>query len=347
MAFREKQLMMGFKRFGAAVLLALVAVVSAQAGDANVGRASGVKVLLVGDTKPFPGGDVDSDLNTLEARFKGLPGFDPERDLRVLKGDDVTAKNILGAVDDLAVRYTDALFCYYGGHGAYDLLGGHYLQIPSSGDLRRAELMRHLKAKGARLTVLITDICNVYEPFHPNGFPTKPPDKVEDLSVKNVPTVTSATLETLLFDFTGVVDVNAADRGQSSWSSHHGCYFTQSLLETLKVEDESRDPIADLRRLFGDNPKTEELPETWGLFLDRAAVKANTAYQQQRKKEMDAKVAIQEEIDQEEQRPQVFQLDVRRAEKATEKVDDYLPPSPFGPDGRLKSPWDELQPQGK
>jgi hypothetical protein len=328
------------KRFAAAFLLALVAAVSARAGDAAVGRASGVKVLLVGDTNAFPGGDAASDLNTVESRLKGLPGFDADRDLRKLTGDDVTAENILKAVDDLEVQPTDALFFYYEGHGAYDPdladgdpEGGHFLQIPNGGDLRRSDLMRRLKDKGARLTVLITEVCNVAATFHPDAYEVEAPEATEDRSLKDVATVTSASLETLLFDFTGVVDVNASDRGQSSWSNPDGSWFTQSFLKTLGDDDRFLEANGALPGTVNFGRHLWEQTETWGLFLDRVSEKTHGEFQAHREYALDHPTDNNKELrDQEDQRPQVFQLEVQRAEKGTEKDEDFVPPSPFGPD---------------
>jgi hypothetical protein len=343
------------KKFGAALLLAFVAAVSARAGDATVGRATGVKVLLVGDTNAFPGGDAASDINTVEARLKGLPGFDPDRDLRKLTGDDVTAENILRAVDDLDVQPTDALFFYYEGHGAYDpdladgdSEGGHFLAMPS-GDLRRSELMQHLKDKGARLTVCITEVCNVAATFHADPYEVVAPEPTEDRSVKDVATVTSASLERLLFDFTGVVDVNAADQGQSSWSTQQGGWFTQSFLQTLDDDDQLRgvdDPLSP--GLTNLNRQLWKDQETWASFLDRVSKKTHEEYQDHHNWAVDHPSDNNQDLrDQEDQRPDVFQLEVQAAEDAPPKDDDFVPPSPFGPDGGLKDLWPELPPAGK
>lgn len=336
--------MMRLKFFAAAVLLACTALTAVRAEETTeTGRATGVKALVIGDTKAFPGGDAASDVGAVTRYLDGLPGFQEDRDLRVLTGDDVNAETILKAVDDLDVAPKETLFVYYDGHGAYDPdlapnddEGGHHLQIVG-GDLLRSELMRHLKAKNARLTVLVTETCNVASEFAPTR---------HQLMAAALPTpVVSASLERLLFDFTGVVDVNASAPGQSSWSNSSGSFFTQSLLRTLDDDDKFRDPASDLPWLTNTNRKVWEMTEDWAAFLGRASEKAAAVYQKQRKAAQEeeeptdenAKAAREEMIAQEDQRPQIFRLDVRQGGRPALAADeDYVPPSPFDLDSLLK-----------
>lgn len=338
--------MMRLKLFVAAVLLASTALTAVRAEETpETGRATGVKALVIGDTHAFPGGDAASDVGAVTRYLDGLPGFTEDRDLRVLTGDDVAANKILQAVDDLDVAPTETLFCYYDGHGAYDpdlaandAEGGHHLQI-DGGDLLRSELMGHLKAKGARLTVLVTETCNVASEFAPNRH------QLGSVAAVAPTPVISASLERLLFDFTGVVDVNASAPGQSSWSNSSGSFFTQSLLRTLDDDDKFRDPGADLPWLTGTERKIWEMTETWGVFLDRVSEKAHVVFQEHRKAAQEeeeptdenAKAARQEILAQEDQRPQIFRLEVRRGGRPTPAADEnYVPPSPFDLDSLLK-----------
>ncbi len=118
-------------------------------GDPNLGRAQNINL------------DGMDRLVHDEIRAEKLAGC------RTLRDQDVTAKGILDAVDGVQLARGDSLFVYYGGHGAFDPQraegdpsGGHHFQIPS-GALMRKTLMKHMLDKGARLTVLISDTCNV------------------------------------------------------------------------------------------------------------------------------------------------------------------------------------------
>jgi hypothetical protein len=131
------------------------------------GRATAVKILLIGLTDdPSIGPAITVSIERMKSLFTQIPGYDKNH-LRVLIGKEVTAPNILKAVDDTRVGPTETLFVYYLGHGAYDPNKaandpsfGHHFQIPG-GDLMRKVLLDRMKAKKAQFTALISDTCNV------------------------------------------------------------------------------------------------------------------------------------------------------------------------------------------
>jgi hypothetical protein len=74
---------------------------------------------------------------------------------------------VLSKLRSLPIGENDTVVFYYTGHGAFDL-DGHYMDLAgrNPGTLRRGEVLAEIKAKGTqpRLTVLITDCCNVFKP---------------------------------------------------------------------------------------------------------------------------------------------------------------------------------------
>ena len=140
--------------------------------------ATAVKAILVALTSDENvGTGCAANLAAMEMLVRGLPDFDPATDLVVLKGKDATAANFLKAVKQMPVRRSEALFVYFAGHGCHDDTygwvggdlplevpwdpsSGHVLQMPD-GKLWRRDLLGELRVKGAKLTVLITDACNV------------------------------------------------------------------------------------------------------------------------------------------------------------------------------------------
>src|SRR5262249_4036282 len=136
--------------------------------------------------------------------------------VRVVKGDQMNSKAILGAIDELKPAPTEAVVYYHLGHGAYnpaaasgDPSGGHFFQL-RGGDLYRKQVWDALKAKGAQLTVMITDTCNV--PAVPNP------------SFRYLPPLTrtgdSRVLANLLLDHTGDINVSGSSKDQFGWYSN-------------------------------------------------------------------------------------------------------------------------------
>jgi hypothetical protein len=98
-------------------------------------------------------------------------------------------------------------------------------------ELRRADLRKMLLAKGARLTILITDACGTI--VDPDGKPGKPPDVGEGTLGEgdDIP----AGYDRLFFKAKGVVDINGAREGSYAWSdSEGGGVFMRTFSKTLK-----------------------------------------------------------------------------------------------------------------
>jgi hypothetical protein len=139
-------------------------------------------------------------------------------------GGDCNAKSILDEISKLHVNSDDSLFAYYAGHGAYDVRysandpsGGHYFQIPS-GDILRRTVTNALISKGARLTVMISDTCNVSS-------------SVDNLYRREEQAVTMTSedylpIEKLFFFHSGFLDISGSSKGQYGWYQPTGGWFT-------------------------------------------------------------------------------------------------------------------------
>ena len=348
--------MLHAKRFLTAILLALAAVTAVRA-QPPAGPPSAVKGLLIGLTNDeHIGPGVAADLKMVEAHLRGLPGFDADRDLKVLKGEQVSPANIERAIDDLDVGSNDVLFCYYAGHGAYDAdlnadddpSGGHFFQIPG-GDLRRSDLLGWLKDKGARLTVLITDTCNAAGEYNPPDTDAADSDPASDADQEmDTPpdAVASRAFQTLLFDFTGVVDVSGASRDQYGLAGDDGSLSTLGMVQALEEEDKAQDDPLSLLLTPAVHP-AEDSHVDWNRFLQDASEDVHAIFLKQKEEilaqpepdDEDAKAFRQELQDQDDLRPQTFQLDVRPVDPAPSD-DNFVPPPPPAPDGG--TPWDDL-----
>jgi hypothetical protein len=228
----------GLKLAGPA-LVALALALPATVCQAQPAESKRVVAILVVDSKDEGIGkavlkDGEQMKQTLEEGF----GKNKEQLLLhpTVEGDNVTPDGVLDFIDKLEVEKTDTLLFYYSGHGAWDPDKGQYLQMYSGpknkrGDLFRTTLVSKLKAKNARLTVVLTDICNG---VCPSWVPltrdlTKPPQY--------------ATLRNLLLLPDGLVDVTSSAKGELSWTrfpdkrgKEVGSVFTVVLADLFRHE---------------------------------------------------------------------------------------------------------------
>jgi hypothetical protein len=155
-----------------------------------------------------------------------------------LTGANCNASIILQKLDTLAVNPEDTIFCYVATHGSFnplaanadDTSGGHQLVMDASDPnktLMRYELVRALKRKRARLTVLVTDACNQIYDFAPPEL-TAGPLPGEPLIV------------TLLFRYKGFVDFNSVAKDRTAWyqfikNAHaaDGGLFTHAFIDSF------------------------------------------------------------------------------------------------------------------
>ncbi len=194
----------------------------------EAGPATRVKVILVGDTKHTQiGSAVSTNLLSMEGFVRSLSGFNP-RDMVIFRDSNATASNVLQAIARMDVQNTDVLFCYVAGFGSYekrlqqgDPSGGHYIQLDAK--LMRKTLIGALEERGAQLTLLVSDTCNVLIP-----------ESLDDSRAAPV-AVQSTAFEDLLMNSTGLIDINGSSRDQYGWySSRRGGCFTNGFLFALR-----------------------------------------------------------------------------------------------------------------
>jgi len=210
--------------FVAQFLGAALCACGAAAADAPpvAGDADRLVALLVADTKdPDIGPSVELDAAQVRRTLEqGVPST--RLSLSLLAGDGVTPDAVLAAVRALAVRPADSLLVYYAGHGAW-ADAGPYLRLAGGKTLPRADLAAAMRARGARLSILLTDCCSTY---------------VGETMLYAPPRIDPDTYRDLFFRHRGFVDVTAAQRGQVAvGDTQLGGVFTQTLTGLLTTGD--------------------------------------------------------------------------------------------------------------
>ncbi|HYT93378.1 MAG TPA: caspase family protein, partial [Gemmataceae bacterium] len=234
-------------------------------------EASRLRILLVIDSQ-----GADADINgfaldkvTMKKILKEAlreQNLEDRYTLDILDGADVTPTRVLAYYRNLKVEATEALLCYYSGHGAADETQGHFFDM-RAGRLLRSELRKAMEAKRSRLVVLLSDCCGAYgfDPFAvpKNRISLEPPskDKTESKTRQRadqgarqntLKSVRGETLRHLLFQHRGVVDITACDVGKLAFSSRgRGGYFTLTLTHLLGVDGDRFD--ADAAGVIGWN----------------------------------------------------------------------------------------------
>ncbi len=146
----------------------------------------------------------------------------------------VTIDNAIAEIGPKVREGIDTVACFMLAHGSFDgnrytpdYEYGHYFGMQQGASYPRSTLVERLKATKPKLTVLLSDSCNVRSdlPSFAPAVPAAPPGAVAALE----------SLRTLLLKHTGVVSINASSPGQFSfYSPTQGGFFMQAFDETLQ-----------------------------------------------------------------------------------------------------------------
>lgn len=187
-------------------------------------------VLIAVDTDdPNIGADCQIDRRSF-ARLLSA-GIPRERyTVKVLKGKQLTRRNILDYYRELKVGKQDGLVFLFSGHGATNKDDGeHYLQVQGPERLlARKELRETMLARGAGLVVLLSDACSNVMRLRPM---MGAPDEEE---MEGRLRQAAFGYRRLFFESRGLVDINGSTVGTSGWSDpDEGGIFTRALLDTF------------------------------------------------------------------------------------------------------------------
>lgn len=166
-------------------------------------------------------------------------GLAPVLNLTTVSGDGVTSASIRRTITDLPVGPDDTLFFFIGCHGVTSRdRHGFQLTGPAGGKeefVTRDSVRQLLLAKGARLTVFLSDSCSNVN---------------NDVSLKDIPPEEGpkAFGETVLplyrklfLESRGLVDFNSSHRPDLSWSfPNHGPVFPYALRVTFEQLKEQK-----------------------------------------------------------------------------------------------------------
>ncbi|MDR0327120.1 MAG: caspase family protein, partial [Planctomycetaceae bacterium] len=193
-----------------------------------------IHVVIAADGRAGFGANMVADYKNMERLFKeNVPKS--RLHLIAMEPDEITPDKILQTIRQIEIADEDTLVFYYSGHAAHNAgSGGQFFQLKegngSAAELQRRTLLATLKEKKLRLTVLLTDCCNIEQ---------KASDVSKEVSPAAVPPEKmSPIFESLFIKPTGTVDITSSKRGEASFvdstEKKRGSCFTYPLVALLE-----------------------------------------------------------------------------------------------------------------
>ncbi|MDR2705265.1 MAG: caspase family protein [Planctomycetaceae bacterium] len=177
--------------------------------------------------------------------------------ITTIPAEEMREADILKKVDSLEISNNDTIVFYYSGHGAFDRQKQEQFLQLSLGNLYRAELLKHIVQKLPRLSVLLTDCCNIQV----DGVVQERQGEVTVF-----PQEISPLFGSLFIYCKGVVDITSSKLGEYSFCDtrkigNRGSCFTYPLIDLLKVNK--------------DNVEMD-----WSKLVEELAPKVNEAFKE-------------------------------------------------------------------
>ncbi|MDR1141742.1 MAG: PDZ domain-containing protein [Planctomycetaceae bacterium] len=174
-----------------------------------------------------------------------------------IPSEEMRESDILKTVDSLDISNEDTLVFYYSGHGAFDRQKQQQFLQLSLGNLYRPELLEHIIKKSPRLSVLLTDCCNVQ-------VDNVVQERQSEVTV--FPQEISPLFKSLFIYCKGVVDITSSKLGEYSFCDNkrvgnRGSCFTY--------------PLADLMKVNKDNAQMD-----WSKLVEELTPKVDEAFKE-------------------------------------------------------------------
>jgi uncharacterized protein (TIGR03000 family) len=209
-------------------------------------------LLLVDDLDKENGATNKAAAAALEQAVRA--GVAPERlgSVESLSGAALTPERLRAKITGLPLRPQDTIVAYYSGPIDYDDRVRWYTLMPGGVRIPRSDLRDWLVARGAALTVLLTD-APAYRIV---------PETLPEFQLSPGP----GSLHPLFFGNRGLVDVHANALGEAAFARDgEGGFFTLALADQMA-------------RMKSDGP-----PAEWPAFVDRVRDQTNRLYGEYRR----------------------------------------------------------------
>ena len=224
-----------------------------------------IHVVIAADGRAGFGTNLVTDYKNMERLFReNIP--QSRLNLILMEMDEIMPNTILQTINRIELGAEDALVFYYSGRAANDAgNGGQFFQLRSETgkavELHRRTLLATLKGKKARLTVLLTDCCNLEQESSGES-----EDENMSKSVPQLPEKVTPIFEALFLKPEGTVDMTSSKRGEASFvdatGKKRGSCFTWPLValfekhrnnDSMIWEEFTTELAEDVKKAFLDS----------------------------------------------------------------------------------------------
>ena len=216
----------------------------------KIGGTKMILVIVANVLDPHIGKGCAKDIESIRHMFSSLAEHMKFWFLELLiKGEDYSKENVVKSIDAIKAGSDDILVFYYTGHGFRfekqdDVEYPHvYLKstLPKATDgiinensLNLNEIFESVKARGARLNIVIGDCCNNLIHFERKFSDRDKKPRTDDAS--DLVVYDESKCRALFCDLTGSIIVASADKGQFSITVDDiGSIFTYNFTKNLKI----------------------------------------------------------------------------------------------------------------
>lgn len=139
-----------------------------------------------------------------------------------MTGDKFSVNRLIKVLEGIQAKENDIIVFYYSGHGLWDDKKGLILKLREQKNLALSQVEEIIRKKKVRLKMVITDACKKEIKDRGRGFPDPLAtiDKIDENYRE-------------LLSYEGYLRATSCQRGQESYSSQNGSYFTLAFLNAI------------------------------------------------------------------------------------------------------------------
>ena len=220
-------------RFGFGILGVLALLAVGVVSPSGTAKAATLHALVVIDTNDRRIGTmVARDMNLMAGEIRKIAAASGlALNSRTYKGSDFTIAKVRGAVQALSPGRDDVVLFYYSGHGFRTKTKRSrwpfFFFHSNTQAIDFGWVIRELSAKGARLTIALTDACNNVVPLQ---------IREEQKALQPGATKAQNGYRDLFLGFKGLVAGTSSIPGETSTATQSGSLFTLAFLKALQKE---------------------------------------------------------------------------------------------------------------